>query len=157
MEYVQVDELFEQSQKLFLDAKALASNKDATAEDLEKAAKMFEDGKEQRARSAMLQSLDTLAGAAMPQAPAPKPNGDYKSLGNMLCAIHNKTFRNVPDPRLIPASVVLGAQDGKGGWATEAKDLVDGAPKTVKEGATKEEADKMKKQLEAAGAKVELK
>jgi len=39
----------------------------------------------------------------------------------------------------------------------EAKDLVDGAPKTVKEGATKEEADKMKKQLEAAGAKVELK
>jgi len=125
MEYVQVDELFEQSQKLFLDAKALASNKDATAEDLEKAAKMFEDGKEQRARSAMLQSLDTLAGAAMPQAPAPKPNGDYKSLGNMLCAIHNKTFRNVPDPRLIPASVVLGAQDGKGGWATEAKDLVE--------------------------------
>lgn len=39
----------------------------------------------------------------------------------------------------------------------EAKDLVDGAPKTVKEGATKEEADKMKKQLEAAGAKIELK
>ena len=38
----------------------------------------------------------------------------------------------------------------------EAKDLVDGAPKTVKEGATKEEADKMKKQLEAAGAKIEL-
>jgi large subunit ribosomal protein L7/L12 len=39
----------------------------------------------------------------------------------------------------------------------EAKDLVDGAPKTVKEGATKEEADKIKKLLEAAGAKVELK
>lgn len=39
----------------------------------------------------------------------------------------------------------------------EAKDLVDGAPKTVKEGATKDEADKIKKQLEAAGAKVELK
>ena len=39
----------------------------------------------------------------------------------------------------------------------EAKDLVDGAPKTIKEGATKEEAEKMKKQLEAAGAKVELK
>jgi large subunit ribosomal protein L7/L12 len=39
----------------------------------------------------------------------------------------------------------------------EAKDLVDGAPKTVKEGATKEEAEKMKKTLEAAGAKVELK
>jgi large subunit ribosomal protein L7/L12 len=39
----------------------------------------------------------------------------------------------------------------------EAKDLVDGAPKTVKEGATKEEAEKIKKQLEAAGGKVELK
>ena len=39
----------------------------------------------------------------------------------------------------------------------EAKDLVDAAPKTVKEGATKEEADKMKKTLEAQGAKVELK
>lgn len=39
----------------------------------------------------------------------------------------------------------------------EAKDLVDGAPKTVKEGASKEEADKIKKQLETAGAKVELK
>lgn len=39
----------------------------------------------------------------------------------------------------------------------EAKDLVDGAPKTVKEGATKDEADKIKKTLEAAGAKVELK
>jgi len=39
----------------------------------------------------------------------------------------------------------------------EAKDLVDGAPKTVKEGATKEEAEEIKKKLEAAGAKVELK
>lgn len=39
----------------------------------------------------------------------------------------------------------------------EAKDMVDGAPKTIKEGATKEEADKIKKQLEAAGAKIELK
>ncbi len=39
----------------------------------------------------------------------------------------------------------------------EAKDLVEGAPKPVKEGVPKEEAEKMKKQLEAAGAKVELK
>ena len=39
----------------------------------------------------------------------------------------------------------------------EAKDLVEGAPKTVKEGATKEEAEEIKKMLEAAGAKVELK
>lgn len=39
----------------------------------------------------------------------------------------------------------------------EAKDLVDGAPKTVKEGAPKEEAEAIKAKLEAAGAKVELK
>lgn len=39
----------------------------------------------------------------------------------------------------------------------EAKDLVDAAPKTIKENATKDEADKMKKALEAQGAKVELK
>lgn len=39
----------------------------------------------------------------------------------------------------------------------EAKDLVEGAPKNIKEGVAKEEAEKMKKQLEAAGAKVQLK
>ena len=39
----------------------------------------------------------------------------------------------------------------------EAKDLVEGAPQTVKDGISKEEAEKFKKQLEAAGAKVELK
>lgn len=39
----------------------------------------------------------------------------------------------------------------------EAKDLVEGAPQTVKEGVAKEEAEAMKKALEAAGAKVELK
>ena len=39
----------------------------------------------------------------------------------------------------------------------EAKDMVDGAPKTIKEGAIKEDAEKFKAQLEEAGAKVELK
>ena len=39
----------------------------------------------------------------------------------------------------------------------EAKDLVEGAPKTVKEGVSKEDAEKIKKALEAAGAKVEIK
>jgi len=39
----------------------------------------------------------------------------------------------------------------------EAKDLVEGAPKPVKEGVNKDEADKIKKQLEGAGATVELK
>ena len=39
----------------------------------------------------------------------------------------------------------------------EAKDLVEGAPKPVKEGVSKQEAEEIKKKLEAAGAKVELK
>ena len=39
----------------------------------------------------------------------------------------------------------------------EAKDLVDGAPKTLKEGVSQAEADDIKKQLEEAGAKVEIK
>lgn len=39
----------------------------------------------------------------------------------------------------------------------EAKDLVEGAPKELKKGVSKDEAEKIKKQLEAAGAKVELK
>jgi large subunit ribosomal protein L7/L12 len=39
----------------------------------------------------------------------------------------------------------------------EAKDLVEGAPKPVKEAVSKADAEKLKKQLEAAGAKVELK
>jgi large subunit ribosomal protein L7/L12 len=39
----------------------------------------------------------------------------------------------------------------------EAKDLVEGAPKPVKEGASKQEAEEIKKKLEAVGAKVELK
>ena len=39
----------------------------------------------------------------------------------------------------------------------EAKDLVDGAPKAVKEGVKKEEAEAIKKQLEAAGATIEIK
>jgi large subunit ribosomal protein L7/L12 len=39
----------------------------------------------------------------------------------------------------------------------EAKDLVEGAPKAVKEGVAKDEADKIKAQLEGAGAKVEIK
>ena len=44
-----------------------------------------------------------------------------------------------------------------GAGLKEAKDMVEGAPKTVKEGVSKEDAAKMKADLEAAGAKVELK
>ena len=50
---------------------------------------------------------------------------------------------------------VRGAVPGLG--LAEAKALVEGAPKTVKEGVSKQEAEEMKKKIEAAGAKVEIK
>jgi len=53
--------------------------------------------------------------------------------------------------------VVKVVKDLTGLGLKEAKDLVDGAPKAVKEGIAKEEAESIKKALEEAGAKVEIK
>ena len=53
--------------------------------------------------------------------------------------------------------VIKVVRDATGLGLKEAKELVDGAPKTVKEGASKEEAEQIKEKLEAAGASVELK
>ena len=54
-------------------------------------------------------------------------------------------------------NVVKVVKEALGLGLKDAKDLVDGAPKTLKEGATKDEAESIKKALEAAGATVELK
>ena len=54
-------------------------------------------------------------------------------------------------------SVIKAVREITGLGLKEAKDLVDGAPKAVKEGANKDEAEAAKKKLEEAGAKVELK
>ena len=64
----------------------------------------------------------------------------------MLTAAGDKKIEVIKEVRAITA---LGLK--------EAKDLVEGAPKAVKEGVSKEEAEKLKAQLEKAGAKVELK
>ena len=53
--------------------------------------------------------------------------------------------------------VVKAVKEACGLGLKEAKDLVDGAPATVKEGLSKEEAENLKKLIEAAGAEVELK
>ena len=53
--------------------------------------------------------------------------------------------------------VVKAVREATGLGLKEAKDMVDGAPQTVKAGASKEEAEKIKAALEEAGAKVELK
>jgi large subunit ribosomal protein L7/L12 len=54
-------------------------------------------------------------------------------------------------------AVVKLVKDLTGLGLKEAKELVDGAPKALKEGASKDEADALKKQLEEAGAEVEIK
>ena len=64
----------------------------------------------------------------------------------MLTAIGDKKIEVIKEVRALTG---LGLK--------EAKDLVEGAPKPVKEGVTKDEAEKVKVQLEKAGAKVELK
>ena len=53
--------------------------------------------------------------------------------------------------------VVKAVKEACGLGLKEAKDLVDGAPATIKEGLSKEEAENLKKTIEAAGAKIELK
>jgi large subunit ribosomal protein L7/L12 len=54
-------------------------------------------------------------------------------------------------------SVIKVVREITGLGLKEAKDLVEGAPKTLKEGVSKAEAEEMKKKLEEAGAKIELK
>lgn len=54
-------------------------------------------------------------------------------------------------------SVIKVVKEALGLGLKEAKDLVDGAPKVLKEGVKKEDAEKLKKDIEAAGGKVELK
>ena len=53
--------------------------------------------------------------------------------------------------------VVKAVKEACGRGLKEAKDLVDGAPSTIKEGVAKDEAENLKKAIEEAGAKVELK
>ena len=54
-------------------------------------------------------------------------------------------------------NVIKAVREITGLGLKEAKDLVEGAPKTVKEGVNKDEAEKIKKKLDEAGAKVEVK
>ena len=56
-----------------------------------------------------------------------------------------------------PAAVVKAVKEACGLGLKEAKDLVDGAPSTLKEGLSKDEAENLKKAIEEAGAVVELK
>src|SRR4249920_1746206 len=87
-----------------------------------------------------------VAVAAAPAAAAAAPVEEQTEFTVVLSAIGDKKIEVIKEVRAITA---LGLK--------EAKDLVEAAPKPVKEGVSKEEADKIKAQLEKAGAKVELK
>lgn len=84
---------------------------------------------------------------AMPGAAGAAPVAEAKTEFNVvLAAAGDKKIEVIKEVRAITG---LGLK--------EAKDLVEGAPKPIKEGVSKADADEMKKKLEAVGAKVEIK
>jgi len=87
-----------------------------------------------------------VAVAAGPAAAAAAPAEEKTEFTVVLAAAGDKKIEVIKEVRALTG---LGLK--------EAKDLVEGAPKPVKEGVNKEEAEKVKAQLEKAGAKVELK
>ena len=87
-----------------------------------------------------------VAVAAGPAAAAAAPAEEKTEFTVVLAAAGDKKIEVIKEVRALTG---LGLK--------EAKDLVEGAPKPVKEGVPKEEAEKVKAQLEKAGAKVELK
>jgi large subunit ribosomal protein L7/L12 len=87
-----------------------------------------------------------VAVAAAPGAAAAAPVEEKTEFTVVLAAVGDKKIEVIKEVRAITS---LGLK--------EAKDLVEGAPKPVKEGVSKEEAEKIKAALEKVGAKVELK
>jgi large subunit ribosomal protein L7/L12 len=79
--------------------------------------------------------------------------------GAAAAAVEEKTEFNVElkEAGANKIQVIKAVREITGLGLKEAKDLVEAAPKTVKEGVSKADADEMKKKLEEAGAKVELK
>jgi len=102
--------------------------------------------------SAMEEKFGVSAAAAVAVAAAPAAGGDAGAAAEkdefdvILAAAGEKKVNVIKAVRGITG---LGLK--------EAKDLVDGAPSPIKEGASKDEAEEFKKQLEEAGASVELK
>ena len=84
--------------------------------------------------------------AAVAPAAAAAPAEEKSEFTIMLAAAGDKKINVIKEIRTI---TTLGLK--------EAKDLVEGAPKDIKSGVNKKEAEEIKKKLEAAGAKVELK
>ncbi|MEX2052653.1 MAG: 50S ribosomal protein L7/L12 [Candidatus Paceibacterota bacterium] len=92
--------------------------------------------------------------AAMMAAPAAAAGGEAGAAEAEEKDSYDVVLKAAGDQKIQVIKVVREAT-GKG--LKEAKDLVDAAPATIKEGVKKEEADELKKKIEAAGGAVELK
>src|ERR1700730_10209531 len=97
--------------------------------------------------------------AAAPVAVAAAPTGGRAAAGAPAAAEEKTTFdvilKEMGANKIAVIKEIRAAVPGLG--LAEAKALVEGAPKTIKEGVTKQEADEIKKKVESAGAKVEVK
>ncbi len=90
-----------------------------------------------------------MMGGMMPAAAGAAPAAAAEEKTEFNVELKNAGAQKINVIKVVRAATGLGLK--------EAKDLVDGAPKTVKEGLSKDEAEKLKKELEEAGATVELK
>lgn len=90
-----------------------------------------------------------MMGAMMPAAGAAAPAAAAEEKTEFNVELKNAGAQKINVIKVVRAATGLGLK--------EAKDLVDGAPKMVKEGLSKDDAEKLKKELEEAGATVELK
>ena len=99
--------------------------------------------------TAMEEKFGVSAAAAVAAAPA----------GGAAAAAEEKTEFDVvlAEAGANKVAVIKAVRGATGLGLKEAKDLVDGAPSTIKEGVAKDEAENLKKVIEEAGAKVELK
>ena len=90
-----------------------------------------------------------MMGGMMPAGGAAAPAAAAEEKTEFTVELKNAGAQKINVIKVVRAATGLGLK--------EAKDLVDGAPKTVKEGLSKDDAEKLKKELEEAGATVELK
>ena len=104
--------------------------------------------------SAMEEKFGVTAAAAVAVAPVAAAGGDAGAGAATEKDEFDVVLASAGDKKVNVIKVVRGVT---GLGLKEAKDLVDGAPNTIKEGASKDEAEDIKKQLEEAGASVELK
>ena len=88
-----------------------------------------------------------MGGGMMPGAAAAAPAAEAQT--EFTVVLKSSGAQKINVIKVVRAATGLGLK--------EAKDLVDGAPKNVKESVTKDEAEKLKKELEEAGAQVEMK